>query len=175
MAVTIGENLLATVAHAVAGQRSIVVITPDGRELEAVVAAIDTELDTALLRVDGLGLAPLRRGEHLAGEMTELVTMPDRTPVVAPAEIVRAVTVRTADLYGDGSYERPGFELAGTEVDAGDSGGALVAADGRLLGIVWAASRQTEGRAWVNRIAAYDPLLAVAEAAEPVPEVACLG
>ena len=34
-------------------------MTPDGRNLPGVLAAIDTGLDAAVIRVDGLDLAPL--------------------------------------------------------------------------------------------------------------------
>jgi hypothetical protein len=36
--------------------------------------------------------------------------------------------------------------------------------DGRLLGVVWAASREAEDRAWALPIEAYDPLLEAAQA-----------
>ena len=55
----VADDLVATVAHAVAGESEITVVTPDGRNLPGVLAAIDTGLDAAVIRVDGLDLAPL--------------------------------------------------------------------------------------------------------------------
>ena len=57
--VVVADDLVATVAHAVAGESDINVVTPDGRNLSGVLAAIDTGLDAAVVRVDGLDLAPL--------------------------------------------------------------------------------------------------------------------
>jgi S1-C subfamily serine protease len=90
----------------------------------------------------------------------------------APAEILRRVTVRTTDVYREGEHLRPGLELQ-ADVQAGDSGGGLVDADGKLVGIVWATSRERDDRAWAMPITALDPLLAAATAAHPVPPVAC--
>jgi S1-C subfamily serine protease len=169
----VADELLATVAHAVAGESEITVSTPDGRQLPGMVAAIDTSLDAALIRVDGLDLAPLsrRRYEGDDDDVT-LWTADDGIVHSAPAEIRRRATVRTTDIYRQGEHLRPGLELR-ADVEAGDSGGGLVDADGELLGMVWATSRRTDDRAWALPIEALDPLLASASAAEPVPAVDC--
>ena len=57
----VGDGLVATVAHAVAGQTTIAVVTPDGRRLSGEVAAIDTDLDAAIVHIGELGLPALRR------------------------------------------------------------------------------------------------------------------
>jgi S1-C subfamily serine protease len=168
----IADDLLATVAHAVAGESEITVSTPDGRQLPGQVAAIDTALDAALIRVDGLDLAPLPRERFDGNEDVSLWTADDGVVHSAPVEIRRRATVRTTDIYREGEHLRPGLELR-ADVEAGDSGGGLVDVDGELLGLVWATSRRTGDRAWALPIEALDPLLTAASAAEPVPAVDC--
>jgi S1-C subfamily serine protease len=169
----VADDLLATVAHAVAGESEITVTTPDGQRLSGTVAAIDTALDAALIRVDGLDLAPLSRRRYDGDDDdVTLWTADDGVVHSAPVEIRRRATVRTTDIYREGEHLRPGLELR-AEVEAGDSGGGLVGSDGELLGIVWATSRRTDDRAWALPIEALDPLLAAADAAEPVPAADC--
>jgi S1-C subfamily serine protease len=170
--VVVGNGLVATVAHAVAGESQINVSTPDGRELSASVAALDTALDAAVLQVGGLDLTPLDRRAHEADETVTLWTLGDGAARPSPVEVRRRVTIRTSDIYREGEHLRPGFELH-ADVEAGDSGGGLVAADGDLLGIVWASSREREDRAWALPIEALDPLIAAARAGEPPPAARC--
>lgn len=168
----VDDELVMTVAHAVAGESEITVSTPDGRRLRGVVAAIDTALDAAMIRVDGLDLPALRREQYDGRADITLWTEDDGVVHSAPVEVRRRATVRTTDIYREGEHLRPGLELR-ADVEAGDSGGGLVDAHGALLGMVWATSRRTEDRAWALPIEALDPLLAAAVAAEPGPAVDC--
>jgi S1-C subfamily serine protease len=170
--VVVADDLVATVAHAIAGESEIRVVGPDGRDLPGDVVAIDTGLDAAVVRVDGLDLPALDRGELEDGDAVTLWTSDHGAVESAPAEVLRRVTVRTTDIYREGEHLRPGFELQ-ADVEAGDSGGGLVDADGELVGIVWATSRERDDRAWAMPIDALDPLLAAATAADPVPPVDC--
>jgi S1-C subfamily serine protease len=163
--VAVDGDLVVTVAHAVAGEQEIDVTTPDGRTLPASVAAIDPDLDAAVLRVDGLALPALPRrtydGAHDAA--ASIVRIEDGTAQAVPVTIRRRVTINTTDIYREGEHLRPGFEL-GASVAAGDSGSGVVDGDGRLLGVVWAASREAADRAWALPIEAYDPLVQAARA-----------
>ena len=172
--VVVADELLATVAHAVAGEDEITVTTPDGRELRGVVAAIDTDLDAAVIRVEGLDLAALPRERYVTDDddAVSLWTSADGVVQSAPVEIRRRVTIRTTDIYREGEHLRPGLELR-ADVEAGDSGGGLVGADGELLGLVWATSRERDDRAWAMPIETVDPLLAAAMAEDPVPAARC--
>jgi S1-C subfamily serine protease len=170
--VVIADDLLATVAHAVAGESEIDVATTDGRELRGVVAAIDTGLDAAIIRVDGLDVVPLPRDEYDGDDEVTLWTADDGVARSEPVEIRRRATVRTTDIYRDGEHLRPGLELR-ADVEAGESGGGLVGAGGDLLGLVWATSRERDDRAWAMPIEALDPLLAAAASEDPVPAVRC--
>jgi S1-C subfamily serine protease len=163
--VAVDDDLVVTVAHAVAGEQDIDVTTPDGRTLPASVAAIDPDLDAAVLRVDGLELPPLPRRafDGARGAPASIVRIADGSAQAVPVTIRRRVSINTTDIYREGEHARPGFEL-GARVVAGDSGSGVVDGDGRLLGVVWAASREAEDRAWALPIEAYDPLLEAAQA-----------
>jgi S1-C subfamily serine protease len=167
--IVVGKGLVATVAHAVAGESEISVSSPDGRSHRANVAAIDTDLDAAVLRVADLHAPALALGTYAEGEAVSLV----RPAVTStPIAIKRRVTVRTSDIYREGDHLRPGFELAAV-VKAGDSGGGVVGSDGRLLALVWATSRESDDRAWALPVEAIGPLIDAARAGRPPAQVAC--
>lgn len=164
----VGDDLVVTVAHAVAGESDITVETRDGRVLAGVVAAIDTGLDAAVLRVDALDVEALPRREYRDDEAVSLLLGGEPQP----AEVRRRVIVRTSDIYRDGEHLRPGLEVTAT-VRAGDSGGGLVADDGSLVGFVWSRSREDDDRAWATRIEAVEPLVESARRGGAVPAVRC--
>ena len=168
-------GLVVTVAHVVAGSTSVTVAEGDGTEHRASVVALDPVNDLALLAVDGLAATPLPLGSLAAGDRAVFVVHDaDGRATAEPATVVRRVDLSMADLYGQGTHVRPGFELDAT-VDPGDSGAVLVAADGRAGAVVFATSRDgaTTGptpssgggggsgrRAWATDVAALGPLLA---------------
>jgi S1-C subfamily serine protease len=163
--VAVDGDLVVTVAHAVAGEQDIDVITPDGRTLPASLAAIDPDLDAAVLHVDGLELPALPRHafDGARGSPASIVRIDDGRAETVPVTIRRRVSINTTDIYRKGEHVRPGFEL-GASVVAGDSGSGVIDDDGRLLGVVWAASREAEDRAWALPIEAYEPLVEAAQA-----------
>jgi S1-C subfamily serine protease len=130
-------------------------------------------LDVAVVRVDGLEAPAVDRRQHQAGEPVSLMVTEDDGEVVSQAvEVNGRVTIRTSDIYRDGEHERPALDIV-AEVRGGDSGASLVGGDGRLLALVWATSRRTEGRAWALPIETLDPLLDEAASGEPAPAVPC--
>jgi len=172
VALAVGPDLLLTVAHAVAGETVIEVTTPDGRVLPASLAAVDPGLDGAVLRVAGLGLPPLALDSYRSGIPVELLTMPETRPGLEPAEVQRLVSVKTSDIYGGKPVVRPGIELVRSTVEAGDSGGGVIQG-GRLVGVVWATSRETDGRAWATQVSAFEHLIESARDGSPVAELPC--
>ena len=67
-----------------------------------------------------------------------------RPIVEVPVTVLRRVNIRTESIYLEGKTLRPGFELE-AEFQGGDSGGAIVI-DGDVAAVVWARSRQFDGR-----------------------------
>jgi S1-C subfamily serine protease len=160
--VVVDDELVATVAHAVAGEDEIDVAGRSG-----IVVAIDTVLDAAVLRVEGLDAEIAGRRPYVDGEEVALFTDGEQ-----PADVTRRVTVRTSDIYGEGEHARPALDTF-ADARAGDSGAPIVGDDGSVLAILWAASRQTDDRAWALPIEALEPVIAAAHSGAPPPSAAC--
>jgi S1-C subfamily serine protease len=128
---------VATVAHLVAGARSVAVRVGNERRRAARVVALDRERDLALLEVAGLDVAALPRAEAAAGVEVWMLSPRARAEALS-FRVVRHVRARLAGV------ERDALEIEG-DVDSGDSGAALVDADGRFVGLVFAASRERDG------------------------------
>lgn len=134
------EDRIMTNAHVVAGVSDPFVVV-DGRRLQAEVVLYDPELDVAVLAVDGLSVDPLdfdRSGEPR--ESAAILGYPENGPFDArPARIRREQRLRSPDIYNDGVVLRQVFSVRGL-VRSGNSGGPLVARDGDVLGVIFAAS-----------------------------------
>jgi S1-C subfamily serine protease len=121
-----------TVAHVLEDGGSVTV-----RGRRAVVLRVDRRRDLAVLGVRAApDAAPAGHGTRL------LVRRDGRTRAVA-ARIRRRIA---ASIDGS-AYERPALELA-ADVRPGDSGAPLVGSDGRVLGVVFASSRDRAGTAY---------------------------
>lgn len=168
----VGDGLVVTVAHAVAGETDIFVRSADGRAHRGVVAAIDTRLDAAVLRVDGLESDAVASRPYEDGDDITFVVVREGAVSRVPVDVRRRVTIRTSDIYRRGEHLRPGLEVAAV-VRAGDSGGGLVGTDGDLVGMVWSASRRVEDRAWALTSEAIAPVIAAAASGQVSPAVTC--
>jgi S1-C subfamily serine protease len=144
----VADGRVATVAHVVAGATSIEVRGLRGTSA-ATVVYFDPILDVAVLNVDPGLAAPIGIGDAPAGKRGKVIVYRDDAPIELPVEIQRQVDIRTADIYGEGTHIRPGYELT-LDIQAGDSG-AVVVIDDKAVALVWATSRQAESRAWAMR------------------------
>ncbi len=129
-----------TNAHVVAGVTEPTVEV-DGDQLPARVVVYDPYLDIAVLAVDGLDRRPLRfnlGGE--AGQAAVVLGYPENGPFDARAARIRSqINMRSPDIYDQGQHVRQAFAIRGL-VRSGNSGGPLVATDGSVLGVIFAAS-----------------------------------
>lgn len=143
----VAPGLVLTSAHVLAGADSIEVVR-NGRSLPGTIVAFDPEMDLAYVAVDGLQGAPLRVSSEgvEAGDRGVAYAVRDGAVVELPVTLMRRVNIETEDIYAEGDTLRPGFELE-AEILTGDSGAAVVIG-GRLIGVVWARSRQSDERAW---------------------------
>jgi S1-C subfamily serine protease len=144
----VAQGRVATVAHVVAGAKTVEVRAPHGVG-DATVVYIDPVLDVALLKVDPALASPISIGSASPGDHGDVVVYREDAPVTLPVEVQRLVNIRTADIYGQGEHIRPGYELT-LDIRAGDSG-AVVVIDHHAVALVWATSRQAAARAWAMR------------------------
>jgi S1-C subfamily serine protease len=134
-----GPGRVMTNAHVVAG-----VLHPDliagSRQIPARVVYYNSEIDIAVLAVDGLRASPLRFSSGRPRQVAAVLGFPQDGPYdVQPARLRGQQRLRSPDIYGEGTVVREVYSLRGL-VRPGNSGGPLVSTDGRVLGVIFAAS-----------------------------------
>lgn len=129
-----------TNAHVVAGVDEPRVEV-GGDELDATVVLYDPAVDIAVLAVPGLDAAALPFGSGAeGGDPAAVLGFPENGPFNADAARIRGQQdLRGPDIYGDGAVSRQVFSIR-APVRPGNSGGPLVAPDGAVLGVIFAAS-----------------------------------
>jgi S1-C subfamily serine protease len=135
-------NIVVTNAHVVAGESDTTVqIGGAGPDLAAEPVAFDPTDDIAVLRVSGLGLAPLAFSPSTAsGTSGAILGYPENGPFdVEPARIGRTQNVLTQNAYGQGPVQRLLTPLRGL-VRPGNSGGPVVDDAGQVLTTVFAST-----------------------------------
>ncbi len=144
-------DTVVTNAHVVAGHRPgrTSVERPDGRTFSATVVVFDPERDLAVLRVPGLGQAPLAVGKGGVGERGAVMGHPGGQEQlrIAPAAIRQQVDAVGRDLYDDRTTRRDVFILAAA-LRPGDSGAALVNQAGEVMGVAFAIAPDQPGTAY---------------------------
>jgi S1-C subfamily serine protease len=144
----VSSGLVVTNAHVVAGERSTRVTTSDGRRLDATVIAFDPNRDLAVLRVPGLSLPALELGQGTIDERGALFGHPGGGELrEAPVRIAEEITARGTDITRTTPTERDVFVLAAVTAP-GDSGGPIVDADGRVIGVMFAYDISRESTAY---------------------------
>lgn len=134
----VGPELVATNAHVVAGETETVVERSDGAQVQATVVAFDDDRDLALLHAPGLDRAPLPLGRAEVGDVGAVFGHPGGGALrLAPFSVGRAVDATGTDIYDRDRVQRRVLILA-AQLAPGDSGGALVSPDGRVVGVAFA-------------------------------------
>jgi S1-C subfamily serine protease len=130
-----------TNAHVVAGVRRPKVDVGQGRSLDARVVLFDSDRDIAVLAVPGLNRAPLKFGPRAkSGSDAIVVGYPQDGPFTPVAARVAAVQkARGPDIYQSRTVTREIYALR-ARVLPGNSGGPLLATDGSVYGVVFAAA-----------------------------------
>ncbi len=142
-AVVIDNGLVATAAHVIAGSTGgVTVRLPSGAAWPATVVAFDPDRDLALLAAPGLAAEPLELAAARPGDTGLIVALSRDDEIISVAhQVEREITATGDDIYGEGEVSRRALELA-ADVEPGMSGGGAYDEDGRLLGIVFAESRE---------------------------------
>ncbi len=147
-AVVHSPGLVMTVAHAVAGSRSITVIDHEGARFPATLRFLDPESDIALLHVEQLAdRSPAARPLPVSSADPPVdgqlfVRDGDGGIETKPVTLTKRLNVTIEDIYIDTEVRRTAFELQG-EVTGGDSGG-MVVVDGSVVAMVYARARTAE-------------------------------
>ncbi len=158
-------QLAVSVAHAFEGKESFVVQEADGSTMNGELVFLDTERDIAVIRLERSAseTLPVTLANDENTEITFITYGDNDGPERKPAAIIRFVR-----LSLDGIGERDGIELA-ADVNSGDSGGPVVDADGRMIGMVFATSRVGES-GWA--VAANEIESAIDQVGDPI-ELTC--
>lgn len=136
---TAAPEIIVTNAHVVAGVDRPTVMRTDGQTIRATVVVFDPETDLAVLRVPGLGRASLPVADADVGDEGAVYGHPrgqDELAII-PARVEDIVNAQGLDLYGDTPIRREVLILAAA-LQPGDSGGAVVDVDGRVIGVAFA-------------------------------------
>jgi S1-C subfamily serine protease len=154
-------GLVVTNAHVVAGETDTTVQVggnPPG--IPAGVVGFDPHDDIAILRVSGLGARPLSLASSpRSGTAAAILGYPLDGPFDAqPGRIGQTEETTTQDAYGNGPVRRSIQSLRGL-VRAGNSGGPLVDAAGRVLGTVFAAITGSSGASAADGLAVPNQLV----------------
>jgi hypothetical protein len=134
-----------TTAHGLRGATSL---TVDGAP--ASVVAVDDRIDAALLATPTTG-APVAIAGHDAPGSARVAGR--------PVTVERLVTASVEEPRDDATYRRRALVIDG-EVDPGDSGSGLFGPDGRLLGMVFAASARRDAVAYAVAASELAPFVA---------------
>ena len=140
------DGYIVTNAHVVAGMDDPQVRSAVGGSWEATTVLFDPELDLAILAApDAPGPSlPLATGPLDRGTPGAVLGYPQGGPLdVRRAAVRRTIDAVGRDIYGHGEVERLVLELQ-TLVRPGNSGGPFVLPDGRVGGVVFAASSGDE-------------------------------
>jgi S1-C subfamily serine protease len=142
----VAPGTIVTNAHVVAGGSDVRVAALDELgEHEGTVVLFDPRTDVAIVKVpDGIDGPPLRLergpvGRGQAGATAGYPGADDGKLEVRPAAVQRKFEARGLDIYGRETVVREVYEMR-ARVRQGDSGGPFVLADGRVAGVVFAAS-----------------------------------
>jgi S1-C subfamily serine protease len=146
----VGEGLIATNAHVVAGERATTVIRNDGRRFDGTVVAFDPDRDLAVVRVNSFDRPALALSSTTPADGTSggVFGHPGGEPLrIAPFSVARVINATGRDIYGSQRTERKVLELS-SSLRPGDSGAALSNSQGVVVGVAFAIARDVENVAY---------------------------
>ena len=146
----VAPHYLVTNAHVVSGTSTTRVSQgpAGGRAVAASVVFFDSERDVAVLHVPGLTLTPLSLGSATHGTQGAVIGYPGGADEdVEPAVVSEEVRAEGRDIYNDRIVNRDILVMQSL-VRPGNSGGPIVDLNGRVIGLVFAASSSNPNQAY---------------------------
>ncbi len=169
----VAPGLVVTNAHVVAGEPESLVQRSDGSQVTATVVAFDPARDLAVLSAPDLDRPALPRSRAEVGDVGAVFGHPAGGPLrAAPFQVGRAVTATGTDIYDQNRIEREVLILS-SALQPGDSGGALVAPDGSVVGVAFAIAPDRPGVAYALDLTELDAVLS-GDLSRPVDTGPCL-
>ncbi|MFD2480346.1 S1C family serine protease [Amycolatopsis albidoflavus] len=148
------DGRILTNAHVVQGAQTVTVTTSDGKKYQAKVVGSDTKSDIAVLQAQGAsGLAPATLGDSgklAVGQQVIAIGSPGGLQNTVTTGIVSALNRPLSDVGGGDDQQNspfnrqtsnvtsgPSYTAIQTDasINQGNSGGALVDSQGRVIGI----------------------------------------
>jgi S1-C subfamily serine protease len=130
----VADGIVATNAHVVAGSDTIELTTPDGTRANGVVVAFDPAVDLALVATD-LDRPPLPVAAPAEDDQGLVMGFPGGGPFApSPFAIGELLDARGYDIYDRATVDRQILALA-SALEPGDSGSAVLRADGSVVGV----------------------------------------
>lgn len=170
----VGNRLIATNAHVVAGERATRVRSTTGEYFDATVVHFDPQRDLALLSVPRFAAPPLPLARADVKDEGAVFGHPGGQDElsIAPAVISQRITAQGRDLYDQRTTRRNILVLA-SNLRQGDSGGALVNPAGQVVGVAFAIAPDRPGVAYALDVDELRAVLNVPRAGA-VPTGQCL-
>ncbi|HET9849469.1 MAG TPA: MarP family serine protease [Candidatus Dormibacteraeota bacterium] len=153
----VGPGMILTNAHVVAGTHSTTVHSDTGGTLAARVVLFDPERDVAILYVPRLAMPPIGQGSAAAGTQGAAIGYPGGGAEQVSAAVVNGqVRAEGRDIYGQNLVVRS-IWIIQANVQPGNSGGPLVDLNGKVVGVIFAASTSIQGQAYALTDAEVQP------------------
>jgi hypothetical protein len=156
----VGDHLVVTNAHVVAGESETVLQRSDGTDVRAQVVAFDPDRDLAVLRAPELDRPALPLAGIDEGGVGAVFGHPEGGPLrAAPFQVGEAVTATGTDIYDRRRTTREVLILAAA-LRPGDSGSALIDRRGAVVGIAFAIAPDRPTVAYALQVEELGPVLA---------------
>lgn len=131
--------------HVIAGADEILVLLHDGREALATLVGIDPDTDLAVLKIDMDNLTAIALGTPKMARVGDIV-LAIGNPHGLGHSVSQGIISATGRYVGFSTYEN--FIQTDAAINRGNSGGALLDAWGRLLGINTAIFTTDQNSSW---------------------------
>jgi S1-C subfamily serine protease len=161
------DQRVLTNAHVVAGVTAPSVYEQNGRKHTARIVMYDPNKDLAVLYVPGLTVTPLpfAAGAGRSGADAIVLGYPLDGPFDAQSARIRDLgPIKGPNIYNSATVTRDIYTIRGL-VRSGNSGGPLLAADGTVLGVVFAAAADDPQTGFALSDAEAAPIINVGQSA----------